>query len=737
MRWQKAARLAIAAFVIVFAAIVVVALRRPAPAARVEAPVRKSPETVAESGPFKLERFDGETLKVAVQGEGQETYPDGRKVARNAVAKLPDRQGRTCEVFAPEMEMVAAGDGDTGLSVGRMTGGVKMTCSDGLQITSQEASYDDKTSVITVPGAVQFTRGRLTGSGTGATYDQSRDVLWLLADARITVTPDEQGTGAVEATSGAAGLARAEHYVRMTGQAHVVTDGRTIDAQDLTIQLTPDDRLIQSMALRGNSRITGGGGGAAETMRANDIDLTYGPDGRSLQHARLVENAVVELAGAGGAGPRTISGKSIEMSMGPDGSTVTGLDAVQNVKVELPAAAGAPAREITAAALAAGGASGIETATFTGGVTFRELRPAGRGARTGTERTGRSQRLVVRTQPGLGAIEEADFLGNARIVDGATVAEAPRALYRVADDTFDLSPPAGEPGPPPSVNDGRVLVRARTISVALDSDSLRAETDVRSSIQPSKRAEGRAGRAGARAGGPAGPGGAENGGKLPAMLKDDEPVNVASNRLAYDGAASVATYTGDAKLFQGQTQIQAEEIVVDDRTGNLTAKGKVRTVMFFEEADATTKTRKLVQTTATGDRMVYDDAKRVATYTTGPTAKAHIVGTQGDVTADRIDLFLKQEANELERAEADGSVVVKEGVRTANGRHLVYTPANETYVMTGSPVQIEERTPSGCRLTEGTVTRFRRTTADDMSIDGNGIAPVTVKQCAASGSASR
>lgn len=732
MRWQKAARLAIAAFVIVFAAIVVVALRRPAPVVQAEPPVRKSPETVAESGPFELKRFDGATLKVAIKGEGQETYSDGRKIGRNAIARLPERNGRTCDVFAPEMELVT-GEGGDGVSVGKLTGGVRMTCSDGLEITSHEASYDDKTSVITVPGAVQFTRGRMTGSGTGATYDQTRDVLWLLADARIKVAPDEQGKGGVDATAGAAGLARAEHYVRMTNQAHVVTDGRTIDAQDLTIQLTPDDRLIQSMALRGNSRITGGGAAGNETMSANDIDLTYAPDGRSLQHARLIENAAVEIAGGGGAGPRTISGKSIEMSMGPDGSTVTGLNANQQVKVQLPAAAGAPAREITAATLAAAGASGIETATFTGGVRFREMRPGGRGAKAASERTGRSQRLIVRTQPGLGAIEEADFLGHARIEDGSTVAEAPRALYRVDRGTFDLSPAAGEPGPPPSVNDGRVLVRARTMSVDLDTDSLRAETDVRSSIQPSKRggpAQGRAGQSGAGTAD-------EGGGKLPAMLKDDEPVNVTANRLAYDGAASVATYTGDAKLFQGQTQIQAEEIVVDDRTGNLTAKGKVRTVMFFEEADARTKTKKPVQTTATGDTMVYDDAKRVATYTTGPTAKAHIVGTQGDVTADRIDLFLKKDSNELERAEADGSVVVKEGARTANGRHLVYTPANETYVMTGSPVRIEERTPSGCRLTEGTVTRFRRTSADDMSIDGNGIAPVMVKQCAASGSAAQ
>ena len=74
------------------------------------------------------------------------------------------------------------------------------------------------------------------------------------------------------------------------------------------------------------------------------------------------------------------------------------------------------------------------------------------------------------------------------------------------------------------------------------------------------------------------------------MLKDDEPVNVTSNRLEYDGAAGVATYTGDAKLFQARTRVQGDTIIVDDRTANLTARGHVSSVMFFEETDAATKT---------------------------------------------------------------------------------------------------------------------------------------------------
>jgi len=150
--------------------------------------------------------------------------------------------------------------------------------------------------------------------------------------------------------------------------------------------------------------------------------------------------------------------------------------------------------------------------------------------------------------------------------------------------------------------------------------------------------------------------------------------------------------------------------------------------MFFEETNSKTKKTELVQTTATGDTLVYDDGKRLATYTTGPTAKAHIVGTQGDVTGDRIDLFLKEGGSELDRAVADGNVTLKEGPRTATGTHLVYTPENETYVMTGRPVVIEERLPEGCRAQEAASVTFQRTTVD-MSIKNNGVSPALVRPC--------
>jgi lipopolysaccharide export system protein LptA len=312
------------------------------------------------------------------------------------------------------------------------------------------------------------------------------------------------------------------------------------------------------------------------------------------------------------------------------------------------------------------------------------------------------------------------------IVDGETVADAPRAVHQVAQDSFELSLSPGDPGPQPSLNDGRVLVYARTINFTIATKKLRAETDVRSSVQPSRAEPAKGATAAHTKGRGAAPGAA----KMPSMLAQDQPVSATSVKMDYDGAAGVATYSGQAKLWQEKTQVQGDTIVVDDKSGNLTARGHVRSVMVFDETDAKTNKKQPVQTTATGDTLVYEEARRVATYTTGPTAQAHLVGSQGDVTADRIELFLKEGSKELDRAEAEGNVTVIEGVRTATGQHLTYTPANATYVMTGTPGQIVEKMPNECRITDATTLTFRKD-AEAMTMENNRYAPVKFRQCPA------
>lgn len=744
MNWQKKARLGIAAFLVVFVAIVIAAgrYRKPAPPAEPD-PTRVDPAAVVEGhGTGTIEQSRDGRVVFSLTFGSQLTYPDGHSKLTGGVSVTADRNGRPFTITSREAEVAMKG---SDLQTAHFMRDVKLTSND-LEVAAGEASYSESEGVVKIPGPVTFARGRMKGSGVGATYDRNREVLWLLDEARITVAADRAGQGALEASSKAAGMARLENYIRLTETAHINAGGRLIDADEITIALTPatpqdPEQRVQNLQLRGNSRITGGGGaGAPQAMSARDIDLTYAPDGRTLQQAQLVENAVVQLPGDPTGAGRRIAGKTVAIGMAPDGATVTSLTANDNVQVDLPAEGDLPAKRIRSTSLVAGGPAGVglQNATFTGNVEYREVRAA-KGNVAAVERVARSLSLIVETRPGLGAVQQADFRGNVHFTDGPQVAaDASRALYHVDRDNIELSS-TQDPGPgSPRVSDGRVTVEARAIEMTLGTRKLTADTKVRSSMLPQPKPaaagvapvapmgqRGTAGASGkpATAAAPSKPQPAGRGDSdathLPGLLKQDQPVTVTSNRLAYDGAAGHATYSGNARLWQGETSVRGDTIVVDDKSGNLEAHTNTRTEMMLDEVDQKTGVRKQTRTVGEADAFVYDDAKRLATYT----GNAHIDGPEGDVTGEKIELFLKADTNELERAEgygANGSVVVKDIGRTATGGRLTYTVETETYLMTGTPVIAIETAPPDCKKSVGAVLTFQRAVGT-VSTSGNGV----------------
>lgn len=740
MSWQKKARLAIAVFVIVFVAIVVVALRqRKSEPVAGDVPRRRDKDCILENtSGGRVESIKEGRVVFAIKFGAQCTYGDGRSKLGNGVEITSNRNGKPFTVTSREADVLQKGDE---LKSAHFRIEVKLT-SEGTEVTTDDATYDQTEGMLRAPGAVAFRRGRMQGTGVGATYDFNRDVLWLLDRAHITVAADDKGQGRLDATAGAAGLARAEHYIKLTRNGHITAEGRVIDADGITILLTQDDQRVQTLQLRGKSRIKGSGDSSGpQGMSARDIDLTYGDDGRTLQRSQLVDNAVVELAGDGkGGGPR-IEGKTIDIAMSPDGKTVTNLNASENVQVDLPAEGAGPAKRIRSATLAATGApgSGLQNATFGGGVEYRETRAA-HGNLAAVDRQARSLTLIIATKPGFGAVEQADFHGNVHFTDGPqVVADATRALYHVDRDQIDLSS-SNDPGPAsPRVSDGRVTVEARVIEFSLGSRKLKADTKVRSSMQPQQKSRDKPAAADAapanaapanaapanaapsatRRGAAPTPaaGGTDSTARVPSLLKGDQPVTITSNRLEYDGAAGRAVYNGNARLWQGDTKVNGDTIIVDDKTGNLEARVNVRTELTLDDLNPKTKVRKATPSVGESDAFFYDDAKRLATYT----GKAHLVGAEGDVTAEKLELFLMPGANELERAEGygtNGAVIVKEGGRVATGSRLTYTAKDERYLMTGTPVEAVEHSPSECKKSIGAVLTFQRS-VDTVSMKGN------------------
>jgi lipopolysaccharide export system protein LptA len=218
---------------------------------------------------------------------------------------------------------------------------------------------------------------------------------------------------------------------------------------------------------------------------------------------------------------------------------------------------------------------------------------------------------------------------------------------------------------------------------------------------------------------------------MPAMLKQNEPVTVTANRLQYDGATSLATYIGNARLWQEDTEVRADTIVLDDKNGNLRAKTNVRTMMTLAPKEDEAKGQKAKPKTpppptiTVADALLYEDAPRRATYTN----KAHMSGPDGDVTADKIELYLTESGGELDKAEAYGNVASRQETRRAYGAHLTYISAKDEYTMVGTPVEVYDDTSPDCKLTKGTTLTFHKA-VDTITASGNGVASTQTKSIA-------
>jgi LPS export ABC transporter protein LptC/lipopolysaccharide transport protein LptA len=706
--WQRHVRLALAMFVVLFAATLFFALRRQPPPPQT-APVKRADPTAAlESSRGVAIQFKGDKEQLKVEFEDTLIYADGTRRLKGIKVTVAERAGRSFVLTGREGEV------GTDDSTVRVTGDVALATSDGLTVQTAEALYTKSDGIVRAPGPAQFRRGRLTGASTGFSYDGHADELALLDQVAAQIAPNETGEGGAHITAGAAVLTRPAHQWRFSGGVRVVREGRALESDRAIAHLSEDDARVERIELSGGSRIVGDSGapGSLDAMSAREMDLTYGSDGERLQRAILTGSAVVQLVGARGSRGRRIAAERMSIGLAPDGATVTSLSGRDHVRVDLPPEANVPGRVVQSTEIEASGgpATGITSVVFKERVEFRET-PAGRSS----PRVGTASVLTLAVKPGFGDVDSARFSGGTRFEDGDLTATARDAMYLVSADELVLSGPDERTARQPQVDDPKVTITGARIDVSLESRRIVAQGSVDSVLQPSAAPSG-----GVRAPGgkPSAPSPATSGHR-PGLLSDDQPVYVTSDRLVYDGPAGLAVYTGQGHLWQGDTSVVGDRLTLDDSKGDLTATGSVRSSLVWYQTNEQTKARERVPSRGTAESMVYtDDTRRIA-FQRGPARAATLSGAQGDLTGDRINVFLTAAGDEVDRLEADGNVILKlSAQRTGSGRRLVYTAADGRYVMLGAPVQVFEQLQEGCRITTGTTLTFFKST-DRIVADGN------------------
>ena len=691
MRWQKVTRFVIAIAAVVFAIVVVRAFRRPARPAPSPVALRSEPGAVVEATGGRVERFKSSREDVRVEYERQLTYSNGSTKLMGVTITTDERGGG--RNYTVKSQEALVGENTAAMT---LTGDVRLASSDGVTVRTEHATYSDKDATVSAPGHVEFSRGRMTGSGLGMTYETTRDVLVILNQVVVHIAQDDHGADAADIAAHRAEIARRERSMHFTDEVRVLRSGQDVQSDALTAHLTDDEKYIERMELRGHSRITMAKAlpGGLQSLGARDMDLTYGADGRTLERAVLLGDAVIFVAGDKGAAGRRIMATTIDIALAPDGATPVSLLAREAVQLMLPAEATLPARTIRSAAMRADGEAGrgLTHARFTGGAEYRE-----RGA--GANRVATAATLDVALRPGMSGIDDARFARAVHFTDGGMTAVSAAATYDLSGGTLQLT--GSEPGAlRPHVVNEQIAVDANQVDITLAGPVMKALGAVKSILQPSKSA----GRGAGSATEP----------KLPALFKQDKPVNVTADALDYDGGTNRAIYTGNAQLWQEDTSIKGASIVLDDKAGDLTATsaegGTVVTVTMLEEMDKDKKMQRVRSIAASKD-FQYEDGPRRATYTGG----AHMSNSSGDLTASKIELYLKPSGDQVDRTEGYDAVTLHVQNRTVTGTRLTYTTADERYVVTGTPMKVVDECH---RETIGRTLTYLKN-ADITTVDGN------------------
>jgi len=182
------------------------------------------------------------------------------------------------------------------------------------------------------------------------------------------------------------------------------------------------------------------------------------------------------------------------------------------------------------------------------------------------------------------------------------------------------------------------------------------------------------------------------------MLASSDPIHVTSRSMTAHHSPAIALYTGDARLWQNANVVEAPTLRFDRDHRSLVAQGVKQSLAptrALTEAVSTVlvqvdKQGKATPVHITSARLNYADAERKVFLDGGVTAKA----SDATLTAEQMTVFLrprsKSEAGlgpaapgQVERIVAEHNVVITQPTRHATGDRLVYTAAEDKFVLTG------------------------------------------------------
>ena len=591
--------------------------------------------------------------------------------------------------------------------------------------------FNQKTGNASTKEKIEFSIPQATGSAVGVSYVAADNVLTLESQVNVVVN----GPAPVRLTAVRGTIAKNPRVI-MFGHPRLQGEVYRSEADRATLVLRPDNTLERVLA-SGDVHVESQGVHPIRA-RAAQLQLLMAERRDTLRTATLSGNVEMEAAG-----PQPVQGNAGWVVLNFAGKNlVTTAHAGENVKLvqhQRAATGSAIAQDLELTApvvdffLAAGrrldraetsGAAQIairpaapdtgqtlitagkfqarfddlgHLASVHGAPDARVIssKPTSRPGQP--DRVSTSNKLDVTFRSGSG-IESIVQQGSFAYVDGERKAWADRARYTPADQMLVLT---GSP----RVVDGGMTTTARTMRLSRTTGDGFAEGDVKSTYSDLKPQ----------------PGGA--------LLASSDPIHVTARAMTAHHTPAIALYTGDARLWQNANVVEAASIEFDRDRRSVLARGSptqsVSTVLVQID-----KSGKATPVTITSARLTYADNERKVHFEGGVQAK----GADLTITASQMDVFLLPRdqsiarqspagAGRVDRIVAQRQIVITQPERRATGDQLVYTAADDKFVLTGGPPSIFDAEHG--RITGVSLTFFRHD--DRVLVEGSDSSP-TVTQ---------
>ncbi len=607
-----------------------------------------------------------------------------------------------------------------------------------VQVKTSNLSFNRNTGEASTTAPVEFHFPSGQGRGVGVSYSTNDSIVRVEQAVAFELNASEQTGGMpVTATGNSLEIRRADRTVVLKGPAIVKEGARELSADTFLVELDADYRARRAVA-EGHPQIRSSEGGGKTSVTAERFEAVLNPAGwveHVVAHGRIVG------ARQTAAGTDRFSAAHAEFTMVPEKNLIQDMNATGDVRAESHQRGDShvlrtDALRVTFSTGSGSGLAGnapgkadqqrIESAETLAPATIEsrsrnevttlrakkfvaQLAPSGRLDRLLGHAGGEVRRQIGNTAPQIlsaaeliatfgaqGDWDTVDQRGDVRFQQMDRQATAEHAHIVRATDTITMD---GSP----VISDAMSRTTAANVVVNQKSGELHATGGVVSTYVPAAQAD--------------------------ALSLGSGTAHISADALSGNVGSShaIVTYTGHARLWQGESVLDSDQIEVWQDDKKLQATGHV--VAVFSQVSGPVLAAPAMHSSSKPDPQTSTSSGAAS----GPTlwkvlaptltywsdqGKAHLEGgvtassSQGYLESRTLDLFLNPATpgaggitappaaskapagtpagRQLERALALGGVVVRQGDRRAMAEQAEYTAADGKFVLSGGEPTIAD-----------------------------------------------